>query len=370
MAIDLFTDIGKADKNLHPQFLSLRDSSGYGPARKMLREIQEHFDDPDGNFVEQFQTTGFDSRTFELFLFSMFRESGHSIDRSHQRPDFMISRDGITVAVEAVTASQPHNAGIQEYFALPNHQSPQEREEYVKNSIPIRLGSPLYSKLKAKYWNEPHVAGKPFIIAIEDFHTAGSLTASSAALTRYLFGQEQQWYHDADGKLIINENKLDFHKNEIKQIPSGFFNLAGAENVSAVLFTNTGTIPKFLRMGHQDRYRDTALKILRIGMCYRHDPNSIKAAPFMYEVGNSELIETWRQGSVLIKNPKALHPLPKEWLGAGMEEELIDGKSVSTWREPFIPYTSLTQITRGLSRNQFKRFANDHWTNFLESQND
>lgn len=35
-----------------------------------------------------------------------------------------------------------------------------------------------------------------------------------------------------------------------KQIPSGFFNLPDAENVSAVLFTNTGTIPKFLRMAN------------------------------------------------------------------------------------------------------------------------
>jgi len=109
----------------------------------MLRDIQQHFEDLDGNFVEQFQTTGFDSRTFELFLFAMFRESGHTIDRSHQRPDFMISRDGITVAVEAVTASQPSNAGVQQYLALPNGQNPYEREEYVKHSIPTYISLPF-----------------------------------------------------------------------------------------------------------------------------------------------------------------------------------------------------------------------------------
>lgn len=114
----------------------------------MLRDIQQHFDDPDGNFVEQFQTTGFDSRTFELFLFVMFRESGHAIDRSRQRPDFMISRDGITAAVEAVTASPPSNEGVQQYLALPEDLNTYEREEYLKHSIPIRLGSPLYTKLR------------------------------------------------------------------------------------------------------------------------------------------------------------------------------------------------------------------------------
>jgi hypothetical protein len=34
-----------------------------------------------------------------------------------------------------------------------------------------------------------------------------------------------------------------------KVIPSGFFDLPGPENVSAVLFSNSGTISKFNRMG-------------------------------------------------------------------------------------------------------------------------
>lgn len=361
MPINLFADTGKPTKDLHPQFVSLRDSSGYEPARRMLRDIQQHFDDPDGNFVEQFQTTGFDSRTLELFLFAMFRESGHIIDRSHQRPDFIISRDGITAAVEAVTASQPSNGGLQQYLALPKDQNSCEREMYVKHSIPIRLGSPLYTKLKAKYWEEPHVAGKPFVIAIEDFHEAGSLTTSSVPLMRYLFGQEQQWYHDVDGKLIITEHPIDVHKNDVKQIPSGFFNLPDAENVSAVLFTNTGTIPKFLRMGHQDLYHAPDLKVLRFGTCYRHDPNATMPAPFIYEVGDRDAIETWRQGTVLIKNPKALHPLPDEWLGAGVEEDLIDGKTVTTWREPFIPYASITQILARMPRKMFESHMGALW---------
>lgn len=364
MAINLFADIGKPAKDLHPQFLSLRDLPGYEPARRILRDIQQHFDDPDGNFVEQFQTTGFDSRTLELFLFAMFRESGHAVDRSHQRPDFIISRDGITVAVEAVTAGQPSNAGLQQYLALPKEKSPEELQAYLKHSIPIRLGSPLYTKLKAKYWEEPHVAGKPFVIAIEDFHDAGSLSTSSTPLTNYLYGQEQQWYHDADGKLVISEHKLDIHKMGVKEIPSGFFNQPDAENLSAVLFTNTGTIPKFLRMGHQGPYRLPALNVLRMGTCYKHDPNSSMPAAFMYEVGDPDFTETWRQGTVLIKNPKALHPVPDEWFGADLEEELVDGNTVTTLREPFAPYSSMTQLFMGAPREKFHQVMDTLWAEF------
>jgi hypothetical protein len=81
MAVDLFQVI-RPDADLHPQYVVLRDSVLHEPARALLREIQAFFEDPDGNFVEQFQSRGFDSRTFELYLFAMLRASGHTIDRS------------------------------------------------------------------------------------------------------------------------------------------------------------------------------------------------------------------------------------------------------------------------------------------------
>ena len=72
MPVDVFANLGKSSNELHPQFVHLRELEAYGPARGVLREVEASFEDPDGNFVEQFQTTGFDARTFELFLFSMF----------------------------------------------------------------------------------------------------------------------------------------------------------------------------------------------------------------------------------------------------------------------------------------------------------
>lgn len=87
----------------------------------------------------------------------------------------------------------------------------------------------------------------------------------------------------------------------------------------------------------------------------------------MYEVGEPNAIETWHQGTVLIKNPKALHPLPDEWLGASLEEDLIDGKTVTTCREPFMPYGSITHILHGMPQRGFERYMEDLWAKFTEN---
>ncbi len=356
MAIDLFADLGKPKDSLHPQFFTLRDAPSYSPARGQLRELQSIFSDPDGNFVEQFQTTGFDARTFELFLFAMFIESGHQIDRRQPRPDFLISRDNLTVAVEAVTASEPANDGIQPYFAIPQLQTQQERIEYMQNNLPIRLGSPLFSKLRKRYWLDETVKGRPFVIAIQDFHGPGSLANTSSTLSRYLFGIDHNWFHDEDGKLIINESTVDFHQIGTKKIPSGFFNQPEAENISAVLFCNSGTIPKFARMGHEGVYRSRSTRMIRFGNCYQHDPNAAMPNGFVYEVGDRRNErETWREGTALIRNPNAIHPLPEEWFGAAIEEDLVDGRIVTTFREPFMPYWSLTHIYSGYPTNKIIR---------------
>lgn len=89
------------------------------PAGGALGDVAANMTDPDGNLVEQFQTHGFDSRTFEIYLTAFFAEAGHEIDLSHDRPDFLISRDGITAAVEAVTANPKPGPEYQPYEPTP-----------------------------------------------------------------------------------------------------------------------------------------------------------------------------------------------------------------------------------------------------------
>jgi len=49
------------------------------------------FEDADGNFVEQFQTTGFDPRLWELYLFATFTELGFAHEDGVAVPDLLLS---------------------------------------------------------------------------------------------------------------------------------------------------------------------------------------------------------------------------------------------------------------------------------------
>ncbi len=349
MPLDLFKT-KRPDASLHPQFLNVKNDPKMGPARKMLRDVVADMEDPDGNLVEQFQTHGFDSRTFEIYLQALFAEAGHSINRSYDRPDFLITRDGVTAAVEAVTANPPPQQAYQPYVHMYRNPptSPGEAARYLRNEVAIKFGSPLYSKLKKKYWELPHVAGLPLIIAIESFHGDASLTISSSTLSNYLFGVHHRHHFDSRGDLVIEADAVAEHHGS-KTIRSNFFQLPGAENISAVLFSNVGTISKFNRLGHQGKYRSRKVRMVRVGTCYNHDPNATMAHTFAYEVGNSDFpTEKWRQGSVLIHNPHALRPLPPEWLGAGAEENQSEaGNVVLTWSDPFLPYMSTTYLYEG-----------------------
>ena len=64
---DFFYPVVEESK-LHPSFLAIKDQPGAVCSREMLTNIYQDFVDPDGNFLEQFQTTGFDARFFELYL--------------------------------------------------------------------------------------------------------------------------------------------------------------------------------------------------------------------------------------------------------------------------------------------------------------
>jgi hypothetical protein len=95
-------------------------------------------------------------------------------------------------------------------------------------------------------------------------------------------------------------------------------------------------------MGQEGELHSDGVRMIRYGTCYRDDPNSALPAPFLYEVGDGEGRETWREGTTLIHNPNAEHPVPAGLLGAGAEERLENGRIVAHIAEPFHPYGSVT----------------------------
>ena len=331
------------EKKVNPLFKHLMEWPGTLPARVMLDKFFQSFEDPDGNFLEQFQTSGFDQRYFEIYLYAYLHTCGFSIDRSHDNPDFIITKGNQRVAIEATTSAASQSGVLEKYGKKIEDLTYSELKDYQNEELPIRMGGPLFDKLKKNYWKQDHCKGIPFVIAIEAFHDKGSLGFSDSALTQYLYGFRQKGKFQRNGQLDLQNEPVSKHKVHNKEIPSGFFNQPGTENISAVIFTNSGTNAKFQRMGYQHGIGCDNLLMKRIGFCLNPDPDAMDPSFFSFCMSSPPLVETWGQGLVVLHNPNATYPLPKKFFPNAVEGFVEDGKFRSEllgWH----PITSTTMI--------------------------
>lgn len=81
--LDLFTPVMPPDQ-LHPSFLHLVREPTLTPARMMIAEMMPHFHDVDGNFLQQFQSVGFDARVWELYVHA-YLARGAALSGSYTR---------------------------------------------------------------------------------------------------------------------------------------------------------------------------------------------------------------------------------------------------------------------------------------------
>ena len=329
-------------EELNPHVKSLVDAPSYHPTRNMLDLIYQDFDDPDGNFLQQFQTTGFDARFYELYLFAYFSNSGFEVDRTHPSPDFIVTRDGVTVAVEATTVN-PSQGNLFVGQSLPSRLDPRELAHFQNEELPIRFGSPLFSKLKNRYWDLEHCKGRPFILAIQAFFNEESLTLADSSLTQYLYGQRMSAGWTPEGNLVVNTDVVESHTYGAKNILSNFFEQPDTEYVSAVVFANSGTHAKFTRMGYQEGFGVEHFDISRSGYCYNPDSDAMDPTYFEYSLAEPPLVESWGQGLVVNHNPNALFPLPRGYFPEALEGYIEDGEyktEVPYWH----PFSSSTRI--------------------------
>jgi hypothetical protein len=206
--------------------------------------------------------------------------------------------------------------------------------------MPIKYGNSLTSKLNRRsaagraYWEEEGAAGLPFVIAVADFHkpaTAdepGSMTYTQSAIWPYLYGFTTDW-EVVDGRLAITRRDLASHTFKGKTIESGFFSLPGAENVSAVLFSNAGTLAKFDRIGVLAGYAAPNHRYLRTGFRYDPDPNAYMGTRFVEEVGAEGYFEGWADELHVFHNPRALRPLLREYFGPLSQHFFENGELVT-----------------------------------------
>lgn len=354
--IDFFTPIASGNR-LSKDFVKLIEQEGFSPARGVIEPMMHWYEDPDGNFVEQFQTTGFDARLWELYLFATFVEMGYRIERVHAAPDFSCRGIAGDFAVEATTVNPTRNRDGS-VLPLPPHDTPEQLLSFVRDYMPIKFGSTLTSKLAKNYWEKPGAKDKPLLFAIQDFSAPGSMLFTRSALHLYLYGYDHDWRHDNKGRLTITPRAIGKHRWGNKVIPSAFFELPGAENVSAVVFSNSGTISKFNRMGLLAGFGSRRVVLVRKGLHVNHDPNASSGHEFVHIVNSSKYVETWSQGLDVFHNPHAVRPIDPEMLPGAAHHRLLSGGHIESITPDFHPLGSMTVIVVAadeLKANQYIR---------------
>lgn len=342
--VDLF-DTKLSVNQQHPAFHRLNTLPHWIPARAIMSEMMRHYVDVDGNFVEQFQTTAFDSRIWELYLYAALLDLGLFVSKDHEAPDFEVREGRRKVYIEAVIVGpSPKDLPLDgSNNGMPSKRTPEEIKELLRTRVPIRFGSALYSKLnrKNKYWDLQHVKGHPLVFAVADFHEDQSMTWTSPALLEYLYGVTHDFIFDDTGQLVITPLEIKIHEYMGKEIPSGYFFQPEAENVSAVLFSASGTIAKFNRMGRLAGFGLPNQRIFRTGVKHRHDANAAMPDAFFHEVKEGAVTETWAEGLSMFHNPRAKHPIDPAMFPGIAHHWFVDGR-VKSWLPEFHVYNSFT----------------------------
>jgi hypothetical protein len=301
-----------------------------------MREAYARMGDRDGNFVEQFQTSGFDARVSELYLFATLEAAGFTVQLPDSAPDFLVHGHGSEWSIEATTANP---SGGRPAATLPDDRA--ELQSYIDGELVVRLGSALYSKLQKRYWELPHVSGKPLVLAIQNFASEDAQQLADTALIDYLYGLRTFGEVDEHGRLAIHNAKVAQHAGS-KTVPSNFFAIPEAENVAAVLWTNSGTVAKFARMGFQRGIESRGIRMVRTGVRYVMNPDADAPAAFSYEVGARW--EAWEEGLVMAHNPRATLPLHEEAFPGIVHHELDSSGLIRSTIPPFHPFRSRTGI--------------------------
>lgn len=326
---------GTNAEDLHPNFRLLIETPGRAPARAVLKELGPWLAPSDPHFVSEFQCKQFDQRLWELYLWAMLRELGYDVTQP-EAPDFLCRSPIAQFTVEATTCAPSLEGVLADH---PDPSTPEELKEFLHHYMPMKFAGALTGKLNKRtkagenYWERGPGAGMPFVIAIADFHKSGgdgdfgSMTYTQEALWLYLFGHRLDRKF-VDGALSVRSVRLEGHKFKEKEIETGFFDLPGSENVSAVIFSNAGTLAKFDRMGVDAGFGPADHRYLRIGMRLDPDPNAVVGTTFSEEIV-ADVDEGWSDEIQVFHNPNAKQPLGLDAFAGTTQHRFEDGNHVS-----------------------------------------
>lgn len=347
MRRDLFKPV-VPEQQVNPYFREIL-TPRYAAARRLMNEIFGDFHDVDHNFIREFQTGGFSPRVFELALFAYLREHNLDLDRGHPAPDF-VTRGQTPVAIEVTTTNPAQGSTL----GVSTLQSLKALDlQHAEETFTFQLGKALKNKLEylssgSHYWDLPHVAGMPFVIAVGAFHHKHAQIHGMGLVAEYLYGVHDEAQYDRHGKLTIKPQPIVSHKLAGKRpIPSGLFRQPAAANLAGVLFSNAHTIMKFNRIGIERGYGTPEVTLRRVGTSFDPNPNAAVPRQFDYVVGSRPVDEheTFAESLQLFVNPWATDQISLEALpGIVVHEPLKNGLLKSSYDPGLHPLSSITAI--------------------------
>lgn len=305
MPVDLFQPNFPEDQ-LDSNFKLISSVDYFDSAKGIINEIFNSWDGFDGHFVSEFQTTSFNARLWELYLFSAFKSLGFKVERCLEgRPDFCLKKDNKELYVEAVITNPV--SGEDDF--IPSTFDKEGEEVFF-----LKMRSSLLKKLKKKYWELQWVKGRPLVLAICPFHSSNALNVTDFEVRKYLYGVSIEKKIE-NGNVSVNESRVESHLIGEKKL-SNYFDIPLVSNISGVIFSNEGTIGKFMRMGYQAGFGNEILTFYYSGSCHDYNPKSTGVRQFMFEIKRDEapFVDEWKYGLTLFHNQNAQNPIGYELL--------------------------------------------------------
>lgn len=297
--LDLFTPIAENER-LHPVFNMMLQEK-HKPERDVLSSWAQGFEDRDGKFIYEFQTT-FESSMWELYLHAFLKELGAKIDFSYHAPDFVAELDR-HITLEATIAAPPQGgeapAGHSQIFA------PADFAEFNRQSA-IRISNSLSSKIKkyrSSYSELEHVKDKPYVIGLASFDRPFSHFAVNRGIVAVLYGI----YVDEETTIATGAKELIKHqvqavvKNENVTIPVGLFTTDEYRDVSAVVYSSLATWGKIRALADNP----DAMTVYNTF----HLPKGNGIIPDVRYTIKANYKENIADGLHILHNPFADHPL-------------------------------------------------------------
>ena len=264
--------------------------------RAVIAQWANGFQDRDGKFVREFQTT-FNSGFWELYLFACLKTLDFQVDFRFPAPDFVITNFHNEFCIEAVIASN----ALGEEAEWERDAKKRPDLEAVLDTAVIRLSNAIqakYQKYLLSYQTLPQVKGRPFVLAVGPFEQPYFWAQNDHAIRQVLYAYDRI---GPDGKHM---HRHSINKKNGAAIELGFFASPRMGDISAVIFSNTATMSKVVAL-NDDNESLIWFSTLKF--------NAYGKQAILKNYQKKEYQESVLDGLYVFHNHFAKHPLPHNY---------------------------------------------------------